>query len=83
MDFDRGYDGRVMTITISNIQKRHEGIYKCTLTTQYDTADATIDVKVEAYGPVIIEHSNNQTVFNKCARATFSRTLVGAEKQQI
>ena len=53
-----------MTITISNIQKRHEGIYKCTLTTQYDSADATIDVKVEAYGPVIIEHSNNQTVFN-------------------
>ena len=60
-DFDRGYDG---SITISNVQKRHEGKYKCTLTTQYDSSNAIVTIEVEAYGPVITKHSHNQTVFN-------------------
>ena len=60
-DFDRGMDG---SITILDVQKRHEGEYKCTLTTQYDSASTTVTVGVEANAPVIVKHSQNQTIFS-------------------
>ena len=61
VEFDRGFDG---SISISNVQKRHEGRYRCILTTQYDSSNATVSVEVEANAPVLIKHSDNQTVFS-------------------
>ena len=58
---DFGMDG---SITIFNVQKRHEGLYKCTVTTVKDEESAEIPLRVLVNAPVITKHSKNQIIFS-------------------
>ena len=58
---DFGMDG---SITIFNMQKRHEGVYKCTVTTVKDEASADLVLKVLVNAPVITRHTKDQLVFS-------------------
>lgn len=84
---DFGMDG---SITIFNVQKRHEGLYRCTVTTVKDEESAEIPLKVLVNAPVITKHSKNQIIFSgtsislECSatgipepetRWTFNRTI--------
>ena len=52
------------SITIINVQKRHEGLYKCTVTTVKDQESAEIPLRVLVNAPVITKHSKNQIIFS-------------------
>jgi hypothetical protein len=58
---DFGMDG---SITIFNVQKRHEGVYQCTATTVKDEASAELVLKVLVNAPVITRHTRDQLVFS-------------------
>lgn len=58
---DFGMDG---SITIFNVQKRNEGVYRCTVTTVRDEASAEIPLKVLVNAPVITKYSKNQMIFS-------------------
>ena len=57
---DFGYDG---SLIIFNVQKRHEGRYKCRVKTLRDGASAEVPLKVIVNAPVITKHSEDQRVF--------------------
>ena len=58
---DFGYDG---SLIIFNVQKRHEGRYRCRVKTQRDEASAEVPLKVTVNAPVITSHSRSQRVFS-------------------
>jgi len=58
---DFGYDG---SLIIFNVQKRHEGTYKCTVTTLRDEASSEVPLRVIVNAPVITKSSPNQRVFS-------------------
>ena len=58
---DFGMDG---SITIFNVQKRHEGQYKCTVTTVLDQESAEIPLEVLVNAPVITQYSKDQFIFS-------------------
>jgi len=58
---DFGYDG---SLIIFNVQKRHEGMYKCTVTTLRDEASSEVPLRVIVNAPVITKSSPNQRVFS-------------------
>ena len=58
---DFGYDG---SLTIFNVQKRHEGRYKCKVKTLRDDASAEVPLKVIVNAPVITKHTADQKVFS-------------------
>ena len=58
---DFGMDG---SITIFNVQKRHEGVYKCTVTTVKDEESAELVLKVLVNAPVITLHTKDQLMFS-------------------
>jgi len=58
---DFGYDG---SLTIFNVQKRHEGRYKCKVKTLRDEASAEVPLKVIVNAPVITKYSQSQKVFS-------------------
>lgn len=58
---DFGYDG---SLTIFNVQKRHEGRYRCRVKTQGDEESAEVPVRVIVNAPVITSHSPHQRVFS-------------------
>lgn len=58
---DFGYDG---SLIIFNVQKRHEGMYKCTVTTLRDEASSEVPLRVIVNAPVITKSSPNQRIFS-------------------
>jgi len=58
---DFGMDG---SLTIFNVQKRHEGLYRCTVTTVKDEESAEIPLRVLVNAPVITKYSSNQIIFS-------------------
>ena len=58
---DFGYDG---SMTIFNVQKRHEGRYKCKVKTLRDEASAEVPLRVIVNAPVITKFSDHQKVFS-------------------
>ena len=58
---DFGYDG---SLIIFNVQKRHEGRYKCRVKTLRDDASAEVPIKVIVNAPVITRHSEAQVIFS-------------------
>ena len=58
---DFSYDG---SLIIFNVQKRHEGRYRCRVKTQRDEASAEVPLKVTVNAPVITRHSGNKRVFS-------------------
>ena len=58
---DFGYDG---SLIIFNVQKRHEGRYRCRVKTQGDEESAEVPLKVIVNAPVITSHSPHQRVFS-------------------
>eukprot|EP00092_Neocalanus_flemingeri_P006891 GFUD01007439.1.p1 GENE.GFUD01007439.1~~GFUD01007439.1.p1 ORF type:complete len:1699 (-),score=403.24 GFUD01007439.1:397-5493(-) len=58
---DFGYDG---SLIIFNVQKRHEGTYKCTVTTLRDEASSEVPLRVIVNAPVITKSSPNQRMFS-------------------
>ena len=58
---DFGYDG---SLIIFNVQKRHEGRYRCRVKTQGDEESAEVPLKVIVNAPVITSHSPLQRVFS-------------------
>ncbi len=84
---DFGWDG---SISIFSVQRRHEGIYTCKVTTVNDEESAEINVKVLVNAPVITKSSHDVHMFSgesvtlECAatgipepeiRWTFNRTI--------
>ena len=59
--YDHGMDG---SITIANVQKRHEGIYRCTVTTVMDQASDEVVLKVLVNAPVITSWTRNKKLFS-------------------
>ena len=57
---DFGGDG---SISIANVQKRHSGLYRCTVSTLYDNVSASVPVNVMVNAPVITKYSDNQVWF--------------------
>ena len=58
---DFGMDG---SITISDVQRRHEGDYKCNVTTVHDHGADSISLSVVVNAPFITSHSNDQVIFS-------------------
>ena len=58
---DFGMDG---SITISDVQRRHEGEYRCNVTTVHDHASDRISLSVVVNAPVITGHSEDQIIFS-------------------
>lgn len=54
---DFGMDG---SLTVGDIQRRHEGTYRCTASTVLDNATDVVNVRVVVNAPVITGHSEDQ-----------------------
>eukprot|EP00094_Tigriopus_californicus_P008856 TCALIF_08537-PA protein Name:"Similar to Hmcn2 Hemicentin-2 (Mus musculus)" AED:0.16 eAED:0.19 QI:0/-1/0/1/-1/1/1/0/1771 len=57
---DFGIDG---SITIADVQKRHEGNFVCNVTTVLDNASDFVVLDVVVNAPVITSHSDDQLIF--------------------
>lgn len=68
---DFGMDG---SITIADVQKRHGGQYRCTVTTVLDHANATIPVRVIVNAPVITSHSGDRVIFGGNSLTLFCKS---------
>jgi hypothetical protein len=53
---DFGMDG---SVAIGDVHRRHEGVYRCTVTTLHDSASASVRVHVAVNAPVITTHAAN------------------------
>ena len=58
---DYGMDG---SLTIFDVEKRHEGRYRCTVGTKRDTAFAEVPLTVVVNAPQITKHSPDTRVFS-------------------
>ena len=58
---DYGMDG---SITIFDVKTRHQGVYRCAVTTVRDDAFAEVPLKVIVNAPVITKHSPDVRVFS-------------------
>ena len=56
--------GQDNSITIFNVQKRHEGRYRCMVTTVLDQESAEIPLEVLVNAPVITQSSKDQYIFS-------------------
>ena len=58
---DFGYDG---SLTIFNVQTRHQGSYRCKVKTMKDSASAEVPLNVIVNGPVITKYSDHKKIFS-------------------
>ena len=92
---DFGWDG---SISIFSVQRRHEGLFTCKVTTVNDEESAEINVKVLVNAPVITKSSQDVHIFSgesitlECAAAgipepeirwTFNRTITKVVGQKF